>query len=66
MTTSLSGSRTDLALGEANEVARVIVDAAEAKNPQARYLVGDDARELAALSALDFERMIEKSMKIPK
>lgn len=55
----------DLALGDANEVARVIVDAASAANPQARYLVGGDARELAALSAEDFERMIEESMKLP-
>ncbi|MGB6088310.1 MAG: SDR family NAD(P)-dependent oxidoreductase [Candidatus Binataceae bacterium] len=54
-----------LALGDANDVARVIVDAAEAKNPQARYLVGGDARELAALSPEDFERMIEDSIKLP-
>ena len=55
----------DLALGDATDVARVIVDAAEAENPQARYLVGRDALELAALSVEDFERMIDDSMKLP-
>jgi len=56
----------ELALGDANDVARVIVDAAADKKPNARYLVGGDARELAALSPEDFERMIEDSMKLPE
>ncbi|MFZ0660409.1 MAG: SDR family oxidoreductase [Candidatus Binataceae bacterium] len=56
----------ELALGDANDVARMIVDAAAAKNPNARYLVGGDAQELAALSPEDFERMIEDSMKLPE
>ncbi len=56
----------ELALGDANDVARVIVDAASAENPQERYLVGGDARELAALSPEDFERMIDESMKLPE
>lgn len=54
-----------LVLGEANDVARAIVDAAGTESPRARYLVGNDARELASLSAEDFERMIEDSMKLP-
>jgi NAD(P)-dependent dehydrogenase (short-subunit alcohol dehydrogenase family) len=58
-------NRAELALGDANDVARVIVEAAEAENPRARYLVGADARELAALSSEDFERMIEQLMKLP-
>jgi NAD(P)-dependent dehydrogenase (short-subunit alcohol dehydrogenase family) len=56
----------ELALGDADDVARVIVDAAADKKPNARYLVGGDARELAALSPEDFERMIEDSMKLPE
>ncbi|MGB6552250.1 MAG: SDR family oxidoreductase [Candidatus Binataceae bacterium] len=56
----------ELALGDADDVARVIVAAAADKKPNARYLVGGDAQELAALSPEDFERMIEDSMKLPE
>ena len=52
----------NLALGDATDVARVIADASEAKNPKARYLVGKDAEELAALTSEDFERMIVERM----
>jgi len=56
----------NLELGDATDVARVIADACEAKNPKARYLVGEDAEKIAALSSEDFDRMITEKMTIPK
>jgi NAD(P)-dependent dehydrogenase (short-subunit alcohol dehydrogenase family) len=55
----------NLALGDASDVARVIADASEAENPKARYIVGKDAEEIAALSSEDFERMISERMTLP-
>jgi len=51
--------------GDASDVARVIADAAEAENPEARYLVGKDAEEIVALSPEDFERSMIKRMTLP-
>ncbi len=51
--------------GDANEVARVIADAAEAENPQPRYLVGKDAEEIAARSPEYFERAMINRMTLP-
>ena len=56
----------NLELGDANNVAMVIADACEAENPKARYLVGKDAEEIAALSSEDFEREIIEKMTLPK
>jgi NAD(P)-dependent dehydrogenase (short-subunit alcohol dehydrogenase family) len=55
-----------LVLGDARDVATTIADAAEAPNPEARYLVGDDARRASALSTADFEQMILEMMKLPE
>ena len=52
--------------GDAREVAGVIADAAEAKEPEARYLVGKDAEQLVALTPLSFERMIDEMMSLPE
>ncbi len=57
-----SGTRK---FGDANDVAQVIADAAEAENPKARYLVGKDAEEFAALSPDDFERAMIKRTTLP-
>jgi NAD(P)-dependent dehydrogenase (short-subunit alcohol dehydrogenase family) len=55
----------NLSFGDANDVARVISDAAEAENPEARYLVGKDAEEIVALSSEDFEQAMIKRMRLP-
>lgn len=55
----------NLTFGDAREVARVIADAAEAKEPEARYLVGKDAEQLLGLTPLSFERMIDEMMSLP-
>jgi NAD(P)-dependent dehydrogenase (short-subunit alcohol dehydrogenase family) len=52
----------NVTFGDAREVARVIADAAEAKEPEARYLVGKDAEQLVGLTPLSFERMIDEMM----
>jgi NAD(P)-dependent dehydrogenase (short-subunit alcohol dehydrogenase family) len=52
----------NLPFGDAGDVAKVIADAAEAENPQARYLVGKDAGQAVALSLEDFERATIKKM----
>ena len=54
-----------LALGDASDVAGVIADASEAENPKARYIVGKDAEEIAALGSEDFERVITERMTLP-
>jgi NAD(P)-dependent dehydrogenase (short-subunit alcohol dehydrogenase family) len=54
----------NLSFGDANDVAQVISDAAEAKNPPPRYIVGKDAEEIAALSPEDFERTMIKRMSV--
>lgn len=58
-------ARGTLPFGDASDVARVIADAAEAENPNARYLVGRDAEEIAALSSEDFERITIEGMSLP-
>ncbi|HWZ78135.1 MAG TPA: SDR family oxidoreductase [Candidatus Sulfotelmatobacter sp.] len=54
----------NVTFGNAREVARVIADAAEAKEPEARYLVGKDAEQLVGLTPLSFERMIDEMMSL--
>jgi NAD(P)-dependent dehydrogenase (short-subunit alcohol dehydrogenase family) len=54
----------NVTFGDAREVARVIADAAEAKEPEARYLVGKDAEQLVGLTPLSFERMIDEMMSL--
>jgi NAD(P)-dependent dehydrogenase (short-subunit alcohol dehydrogenase family) len=54
----------DLSFGDANDVAQVISDAAEAENPEPRYIVGKEAEEIAALSSEDFERAMIKRMRL--
>jgi NAD(P)-dependent dehydrogenase (short-subunit alcohol dehydrogenase family) len=54
----------NLSFGDASDVAQVIADAAEAENPAPRYIVGNDAEQIVALSAEDFERTMSERMRL--
>jgi NAD(P)-dependent dehydrogenase (short-subunit alcohol dehydrogenase family) len=54
----------NLSFGDASDVAQVIADAAEAENPAPRYIVGNDAEQIVALSSEDFERTMSERMRL--
>jgi NAD(P)-dependent dehydrogenase (short-subunit alcohol dehydrogenase family) len=52
--------QTDIFRADPSQVARVVVEALEAKNPRARYLVGYDAQILARLSPMIPSRLSDR------